>query len=150
MKRPLPTFSFQLLTFSFFLSTQVHASNSQLVGKWQIDITFIDRIIEADESLLEMEPEMRDMAVNMLKASMSELKMEFRKDGTMTDPDGKIAKWKMRGKTIMLLYEGSEEWEQLPAKIVKGVLYFGEGKMDHRMPFVKVVEKEDQKKDPSN
>ncbi len=122
-------------------------SNSQLIGKWEIDMSFIDRIVEADESLLDMDPETKEMAVNMLKATFSELKMEFRKDGTMTDPDGKNANWKMRGTSIMLQYDDSEEWIKLPAKIVKGVLYFGPGTLEERMPFVKLDEKREPSKD---
>ena len=125
--------------------TLLFASESQLVGKWKVDMTFIDKIIDADPSFQDMDKEMKEMAINMMKEQF-DLQMEYRKDGTMTDPDGKDAKWKMRGKTIMLQYADSDEWIQLPAKIVKGVLYLGEGKLEERMPFVKVVEKKDDKK----
>lgn len=125
--------------------TLLFASESQLVGKWKVDMTFIDKIIAADPSFQDMDKEMKEMAINMMKEQF-DLQMEYRKDGTMTDPDGKDAKWKMRGKTIMLQYADSDEWIQLPAKIVKGVLYLGEGKLKERMPFVKVVEKKDDKK----
>ncbi|MDP6275943.1 MAG: hypothetical protein QGH91_07265 [Candidatus Marinimicrobia bacterium] len=127
------------------LVTFMFASGSQLVGKWKVDMAFIDKIIAADSSFQDMDKEMQEMAVKMMKEQFN-LQMEYRKDGTMTDPDGKDAKWKMRGKSIMLLYPDSDEWIQLPAKIVKGVLYFGEGKLEERMPFVKVVEKEVDKK----
>lgn len=125
--------------------TLLFASESQLVGKWKVDMTFIDKIIAADPSFQDMDKEMKEMAINMMKEQF-DLQMEYRKDGTMTDPDGKDANWKMRGKTIMLQYADSDEWIQLPAKIVKGVLYLGEGKLEERMPFVKVVEKKDDKK----
>ena len=82
-----------LIFSSLFLSAQ-----SNPIGKWTIDIEWVDTIIE---SSIEGDPdsETNKMTAKMVRAQFADQSIVFKEDGTMVDPRGGDAQWKIKEDT---------------------------------------------------
>jgi hypothetical protein len=125
-----------LIFSSLFLSAQ-----SNPVGKWTIDIEWVDTIIE---SSIEGDPdsETNKMTAKMVRAQFADQSIVFKEDGTMVDPRGGDAQWKIKEDKILAKPEGSEEWIEAPFEIKDDILYVGSGPFKNRMPFKKIIPQE--------
>ena len=123
-----------LICLSIFLPAQ-----SNPVGKWVIDTEWVQNVIA---SSIEGDPEsdINKMTAKMVRDQFAGQSMEFKENGTMVDPRGGEAKWKKKGKKILILAKlsGSDEWIEAPFEIIEGTLYVGTGTLNERMPFKKV------------
>jgi len=124
-----------LICLSIFLSAQ-----SKPVGEWMIDIKWVDKII-ASSIDGDPESETNKMTAKMVRAQFADQTIVFKDDGTMVDPRGGDAQWKMKDEKILAKPEGSEEWIEAPFEVKDGILYVGSGPLEDRMPFKRVVPK---------